>query len=365
VPEPLKLNGNSHVILALGAQQKNTFCLAKGEDAFLSGHIGDLDDMDTERFYESEITSFLRLFDTAPDIIACDMHPDYISTRYADRYHDILPIYKIQHHHAHFASVLAEHGSGQNAVGLIFDGTGYGKDGAIWGGEALWGDISDTERIGHMRYAPMLGGEAAIREPWRMALAMMRDSCGEQAALDYFSQYGDKAELLLRAAEHRINFPVTSGAGRLFDAAAFLAGVGGHVTFEGQAAIALEQAIDETAVGSYSFDIIREDNMMIFDWRQLIRDIVRDAGKGCGIISAKFHRAVVQLLADVSSLAKKQYGGSTVVLSGGVFQNAYLLENGILKLEERGFTVITNEKVPLNDGGISYGQAAAASRLMI
>jgi hydrogenase maturation protein HypF len=217
------------------------------------------------------------------------MHPDYVSTRYAERFKGKLPVFEIQHHHAHFASVLAEHNL-ESAVGLIFDGTGYGTDGAVWGGEALFGGIGKSERIGHMLYAPLLGGEAAIREPWRMAVAMLRDSCGEQAALDYFSRYGDKTELLLRAADRRIGFPVTSGAGRLFDTAAFLAGVGSNVTFEGQAAIALEQAIDETTAGSYSFDIIYEDNMMIFDWRQLIRDIVRDAktGKNCGIISAKY-----------------------------------------------------------------------------
>jgi hydrogenase maturation protein HypF len=366
-PEPVRLKDNSCVILALGAQEKNTFCLAKGENAFLSGHIGDLDDMDTERCYESEIQSYMRLFDARPDVIACDMHPDYVSTRYAARFKSMLPIYEIQHHHAHFASVLAEHDVGENAIGLIFDGTGYGTDGAVWGGEALWGGIGASERIGHMRYAPLLGGEAAIREPWRMALAMLCISCGEAAALDYFDEYGDKPSLLLRAHEHGINSPMTSGAGRLFDAVAALAGIRTHTTFEGQAAIDLEQAIDDSADGSYGFDIVWEANMMIFDWRQLILDIVRDVRRGCsrGKISAKFHRAMVQLLVDVSTLAKKQYGSSTVALSGGVFQNMYLLRHGLAKLEMCGFDVYSNEKVPANDGGISYGQAAAASRLIV
>ena len=365
-PEPVSSKGNSCTILALGSQQKNTFCLAKGEDAFLSGHIGDLDDMETASCYESEIQSYMRLFDAKPDIIACDMHPDYASTRYADHFRGMLPVYEIQHHHAHFASVLAEHDVEKNAIGLIFDGTGYGKDGAVWGGEALWGGIGASERFGHMRYAPLLGGEAAIREPWRMALAMMCISCGEAAALDYFDKYGDKAGLLLRANKRGINSPMTSGAGRLFDAVAALAGIRTHTTFEGQAAIDLEQAIDNSADGSYGFDIAWEANMMIFDWRQLICDIVRDARGGCsgGKISAKFHRAMVQLLVDISTLAKKQYGSNTIALSGGVFQNMYLLCHGLAKLETCGFDVYSNEKVPANDGGISFGQAAAASRLI-
>ncbi|HOP68650.1 MAG: carbamoyltransferase HypF [Dethiobacteria bacterium] len=363
-PEPLRLEGNRSVILALGAQQKNTFCLAKGEDAFLSGHIGDLDDPDTERFYEREIESYLRLFSARPEVVACDLHPDYVSSRYARRFKKELPVYQIQHHHAHFASVLAEHNLKEKAVGLIFDGTGYGEDGTLWGGEALWGDIAGTERIGHLLPAPLLGGEAAIREPWRMALAMVYLACGKEEALEYFAQQGDKAALLLQAGERGINAPATTGAGRLFDAVAALAGVRTHTTYEGQAAIDLEQVLDDSAAGSYGFDIAWEGDMMIFDWRQLIRDVVRDARKGlrCGEIAAKFHRAVVQLLADVSLLARKHYGSGRVVLSGGVFQNAYLLDHGVARLKNSGFEVYTNAKVPANDGGISFGQAAAASR---
>ena len=364
-PEPLRLKRNKGVILALGSQQKNTFCLAKGEDAFLSGHIGDLDDMDTIRAYESEIQSYMRIFEAKPDIIACDMHPDYVSTRYADRFREVLPVYEIQHHHAHFASVMAEHDIEDNAIGLILDGTGYGKDGALWGCEALWGNTGASERIGHMLYAPLPGGEAAIREPWRMALAMVYIACGRDAALEHFAGYGDKAELLLRAYERNINSPPTSGAGRLFDAVAVLAGIRTHITYEGQAAVEFEQAIDDSADGSYGIDIIWDSDMVIFDWRQMIRDIVRDVRSGCsaGKISARFHRAMVQLLVDAASLAKKQYGCNMVALSGGVFQNAYILGNGINKLEKHGFIVYSNEKVPANDGGISYGQAAAASLL--
>lgn len=366
-PEPVRLVGNNRILLAVGAQQKNTFCLAKGEDAFISAHIGDLDDMDTEGCYESEIQAYLRLFDAEPEAIACDLHPDYASTRYAERYRGILPVYAIQHHHAHFASVLAEHDIRRNALGLIFDGTGYGTDGTVWGGEALFGDIGSSERIGHMLQLPLLGGEAAIHEPWRAALAMINSSCGGAAALERFHDFGEKAALLLRAYERGVNSPQTSSAGRLFDAVAALAGLRTHASYEGQAAVELEQAIDPSAEGSYGFDIVREEHLMIFDWRQLAHDILCDLKKGCdaGKISAKFHRAVVQLLADVSNMARKQYETDTVALSGGVFQNAYLLHYGIAKLEQCGFVVYSNEKVPVNDGGISYGQAAAASRLIL
>ncbi|MBP7176152.1 MAG: carbamoyltransferase HypF [Thermoclostridium sp.] len=364
-PEPIRLYGNNRVILALGAQQKNTFCLVKGDNAFLSGHIGDLDDPDTESFYENEIQSYMRLFDAKPDIIACDMHPDYVSTRYAARFIGKLPVCRIQHHHAHFASVLAEHQVEEPVIGLIFDGTGYGMDRTIWGGEALFGDIRSSERIGHLRYASLLGGEAAIHEPWRMALAMMCDACGESDALDCFEAYGENAALLLRMKKQGIQSPVTSSVGRLFDAVAALTGLRTHTSYEGQAAADLEQAIDSSADGSYGFDVLSEGNCLTFDWRQLIRDIVRDAKKGlaAGIISVRFHRAMIQLMTDVASLAKKRYGSNRIALSGGVFQNVYLLENGVSRLERCGFQVFSNEMVPANDGGIAYGQAAAASRL--
>lgn len=363
--EPLVLKGSGGVTLALGAQQKNTFCITKGEQAYLSGHIGDLDDMEAEKFYEAEIEALMRRLDLVPEVIARDMHPDYVSTRYGGRFRNRLPVYDIQHHHAHFASVLAEHDLSEKVIGLIFDGTGYGEDGALWGGEALWGDRAGTERIGHMLYAPLLGGEAAIREPWRMALAMLHISCGEAAALDYFKEYGDKAGLLLQANEQGMNWPVTSGAGRLFDAVAALAGIRSRTTYEGQAAIDLEQALDDAAEGSYGFDILQEENIMVFDWRRLIRDIVRDRKRGCsgGVIAARFHRAVVRLLADAAALAGQRYGCSKVALSGGVFQNAYLLGRGIERLQQDGFEVYANERVPANDGGISYGQAAAVSHL--
>lgn len=382
-PCPVKLMGNSPVILSLGAQQKNTFCIKKEENAFVSGHIGDLDDIDTAAFYEKEIESYIRLLDVKPEVIACDMHPDYVSTHYAQRFRKILPIYNIQHHHAHFASVLAEHEIRENSLGLIFDGTGYGTDGTIWGGEALWGNIGASERIGHMLYAPLPGGEAAIHEPWRMAMAMVDIACGEDKALEFFERNAARKreveieakkestatvydpQLLLRACHNGINSPMTSSIGRLFDAVSAIAGIRMEGSYEGQAAVDLEQAIDPQASGSYGFDIISESGMMVFDWRQLIRDTVRDAWSNVsgGIISTRFHRATARLLVEAASAAGKQYGCRRVALSGGVFQNAHLLCDGAAQLEAGGFEVLLNEKVPSNDGGISYGQAAAAAWL--
>jgi [NiFe] hydrogenase maturation protein HypF len=372
VPCPVRLAGESPVILALGAQQKNTFCIKKHENAFISSHIGDLDDADTAAFYEREIESFIRLLDAKPEIIACDMHPDYVSTRYAQRYEGSLPVYRIQHHHAHFASVLAEHEVKGDAVGLIFDGTGYGNDGTVWGGEALFGNMGSSRRIGHMLHAPLPGGEAAIREPWRMAMAMIDLACGEEKALEFFERYVRKncrkvpndPLILMRAYRRGVNSPLTSSIGRLFDAVSAIAGVRFECSYEGQAAVDLEQAIDTGAAGSYSFELTpNESGMMIFDWRQLIRDVVRDAwsNAGSGVISARFHRAVARLIADAASHAETLYGCRRVVLSGGVFQNSHLLCDSAAQLEAAGFRVLLNEKVPANDGGISYGQAAAAS----
>lgn len=365
-PAPIRLEGNKAVILSLGSQQKNTFCLAIGENAFLSGHIGDLDDIDTEKCYEAEINAYLKIFEAKPEAIACDLHPDYISTRFADRFTNQLPIYKIQHHHAHFASVLAEHNLQNHAFGLIFDGTGFGEDGALWGGELLMGGIEKSQRKGHLRYAPLLGGEAAIQEPWRMALSMISSACGDACALEYFEKYGDKATLLLQAGSRGLHSPLTSGMGRLFDAVAAITGLRHVSSFEGQAAIELENAMDSSEKGAYGFDIIWEDNEMIFDWRQLICEIVLDVKRGrtIGVIAMKFHRALVSLICASSINIRKQYDVNTAVLSGGVFQNAFLLREGLHQLEKRGFKAFSNKMIPANDGGISYGQAAVVSQLI-
>lgn len=381
VPEPIRLKGNRQVILALGAQQKNTFCLAKQENAFLSGHIGDLDDADTEKSFTDEIASFLKIFEAVPAVIACDLHPDYLSSRYAVYYQKSLnkvfqnlnkteqeiQIIPIQHHHAHFASVLAEHEvTGDQILGLIFDGTGLGDDGSIWGGEALLGNIGASSRVGYLLPFALLGGETAIKEPWRVALAVTEQACGRETAFTLFPEDRETAEILLRAGEKKINSPLTSSMGRLFDAVAALAGICPVTTYEGQAAIELQQSMDETAAGCYHFEIEQSTDGMLFDWRPLICAIIGDrkTGVSAGILSLRFHRAVVELILNAAILQQKKTGSSKVALSGGVFQNGFLLGNAITALETHGFTVYSNEKIPTNDGGISFGQAAAVSYRM-
>jgi len=370
VPEPIQLKGNQHVILALGAQQKNTFCLAKQENAFLSGHIGDLDDSDTEKAFTDEIASFLKIFEALPTIIACDLHPDYLSTRYATYYQKLLSeaiIMPIQHHHAHFASVLAEHSVTENQIlGLIFDGTGLGEDDSIWGGEALLGNIGISSRLGHLRSFPLLGGEAAIQQPWRVALAMTEQACGLDMALSLFPKERETAKILLRAGEKNINSPSASSMGRLFDAVAALSGICPVTTYEGQAAIELQHCLDETAEGSYHFMIEENTNGMLFDWRPMICEIINDRKNGAssGVISLRFHLAVVELILNVAILQRMKNGIKSVVLSGGVFQNEYLLGNALTTLEKHEFIVYTNEKIPCNDGGISFGQAATVAYRM-
>ncbi|HWQ59134.1 MAG TPA: carbamoyltransferase HypF, partial [Clostridia bacterium] len=287
VPEPIPIRGSGRVILAAGAQQKNAFCLVKGGNAFVSGHIGDLDDPETERSYKEEITSFRLMFDAAPEAVACDLHPDYLATRYAKSLG--LPLVPVQHHRAHFASVLAEHGIRGNALGFIFDGTGLGDDGLIWGGEAFFGSIAESARAGHLLPFPLLGGDAAAREPWRCALAVAEIALGRKEALA-LRENRREAEILLRARDAGVNAPLSTSMGRLFDAIASLAGVRQTTSYEGQAAVELEQAADGQAEGSYRFDILDEGGMLVFDWRALVADAARDArkGVGAGTISARF-----------------------------------------------------------------------------
>ncbi len=359
-PEPVSIKGCGRAIFAAGAQQKNIFCLVKGNDAFLSGHIGDLDDPETERSYREEAASYMRLFDASPEIAACDLHPDYLATRYAKSLG--LPVVPVQHHRAHFASVLAEHGVSESAVGFVFDGAGLGDDGTIWGGEAFYGNIQKSRRAGHLLPFPLLGGDAAAREPWRPALALAEIALGREEALSLHS-HKSGAEILLRARDAGINAPVSTSMGRLFDAVSSLAGVRDVSSYEGQAAVELEQTADMGFPGSYRFDIFEESETLVFDWRNLVRAAVFDAkaGLGAGAISAKFHRACAALVRDAALLLRERTGCFTVALSGGCFMNEILYQESGKLLEAEGFRVYSNEAVPVNDGGVAYGQAAVAA----
>lgn len=372
-PEPIPLAFNLPApLLACGAHLKNTFCLGKDRRAFVSHHIGDLENMETLISFREGIEHFQRLFDIVPSAIAYDLHPEYLATKYAlDT--DIPRKIGVQHHHAHIASVLAEHGLNGPVIGVAADGTGYGTDGAIWGCEVMIADLKDFKRTAHLAYVPLPGGDQAVRQPWRVAAVYLQRAYGD-AFLDLdipCVRQLDRAKwrTLSQMLAKSINSPPTSSLGRLFDAVAALIGLRGEVAYEGQAAIELEiQAAraDESGVTAYPF-AIENTSPAQFDVRPMIQAIVRDIEQGETIprIARRFHVTIVKALVEACCLAREQSGLYVVALSGGVFQNRLLLEQLITRLREQDFDVYTNRRVPPNDGGISLGQiAVAAARLL-
>jgi hydrogenase maturation protein HypF len=357
-------------ILAVGGQLKGTFALGRGRHAFLSHHLGDLDHFDAYCAFVKDIGLYEELFAIQPRFIAHDLHPDYASTRYAqERAASETILVPVQHHHAHMASCMAEHGLTEPAIGVSFDGTGYGTDGAIWGGEFLVGDYRQFRRMAHLRYVGMPGGEQAIREPWRMALAHLLD-----AALPDDLLVSRVPAASLRTArqmlDKRFRTPPTSSAGRLFDAVSALAGLRDRVSFEGQAAIELEwRAAEVAADGAYPFDMAdttEGEPTIIVDTRPIIRAVADDARRGTEgrRIARRFHSTMAELITAVCERLRRMTGLQSVVLSGGVFMNALLTREVGGRLREMCFSVYSHEQVPANDGGLSLGQLAiAASRL--
>ncbi|MCL1905423.1 MAG: carbamoyltransferase HypF [Clostridiales bacterium] len=363
-PQPLRLSGCKRQILAVGSQEKNTFCLTRGPEAILSQHIGDLDDVATYAQYRREIEHFCDMFKVRPEAVACDLHPDYLSTRYARQ--SGLPLLKVQHHHAHLASVLAEYGLNGPALGFIFDGSGYGPDGNLWGGEILYGDTAGFTRRAHLAYLPLPGGEKAIREPWRQALSALYAAGGEELAAN--SRWGWPAgwEITLRVLKQEVNAPLSSGMGRLFDALAALCGLYHKVSYEGQAAIALENIIDDTVSGCYGFAVEkRAEGPLILDWRPVIRAAAQDLllGEQVKTVATRFHRAISGLCLELALRFKTELGAETVALSGGCWQNIWLLDSVWQELSAAGFKVYSNSAVPAGDGGLAYGQAAVAASM--
>jgi hydrogenase maturation protein HypF len=349
-------------LLACGAELKNTFCVAKGRRAWVGHHVGDLRNFETLRAFGEGVEHFKRLFAVAPEVVVHDLHPEYLSTKYAHELADVR-LLGVQHHHAHLAACLAEHGfePGRRAVGAIFDGTGYGSDGSVWGGELLLGDLAAFERVGHLRPVRMPGGEAAIRQPWRMACAWL------QAALDRVPE--PLAGVDVRAWEQvaalartGVAAPLTTSAGRLFDAVAAICGVRAEVTYEGQAAIELEAACDPAETRAYPLPA--RDG--VIDPGPAIRALALEVGAGepVAAVAARFHNALAAATASACADAAERFGVDSVVLSGGVFQNRRLLESTARRLARAGLRVLTPQLLPPNDGGIAYGQAAvAAARL--
>jgi hydrogenase maturation protein HypF len=351
-------------VLACGAELKSTFCVAKGRRAWVGHHIGDLSNYETLKAFRDGIAHFERLFAVAPRVVAHDMHPDYLSTAYALE-RDGVEHVAVQHHHAHLAAALAENGETGPAIGAIYDGTGLGTDGTVWGGELLVGDLEACERVGHLRAVRMPGGEQAVRQPWRMACAWMREALGEApavpatlaAAVDE-RRWGAVAELAATGTAS----PLTSSMGRLFDAVAALCAVRTQVNYEGQAAAELEAAADPGERHAYPLPAAGS----VLDPRPTVLAVMSDLEHDLPVatVSARFHNAIARATASACLEAAERHGLDSVVLSGGVFQNALLLARTSAGLAEHGLRVLVPEQLPPNDGGISYGQAAvAAARL--
>ena len=375
-PFPLRLQYSfPKPVLACGAFLKNTFCLARVNHAFLSHHIGELENTETMNSYETAIDHYKRLFSIEPEVIAYDLHPEYLSTKYALAQRDDMIKIGVQHHHAHIVSCMAENGIHHKVIGVAFDGLGYGDDGNFWGGEFLVADLSGYERAGHLDYVPMPGGEQAIKEPWRMAISYLYHMYGNDIHLlrlfntpKFMKEKNDTLEILFKMLSLKINSPLTSSVGRLFDGVASLLGLQHSVNYEGQAAVKLESIADEHETGHYSFFMntngMKSCNVpIIIQWQPVFKKIIEDMHHKTAspIISAKFHNSIVEMVVQVCTMLRNSKGINDVVLSGGVFQNNFLLSHLVKKLKLQGFTVYSNKIVPCNDGGLSLGQAVIAS----
>lgn len=370
-PYPVHLNFKVRQVLGCGAELKNTFCLTKDNYAFISQHIGDLENLETMEHFENTLALYQKLFRTQPEVIAYDLHPEYLSTKYALGLANRFKLVPVQHHHAHIASCMADNKVETPVIGVSFDGTGYGSDGHIWGGEFLVADFKGFNRSGHLEYLPLPGGEAAIKRPYRIATGYLLKLLGENS-LDLklpFLKQVDPVEVALikRQVQTGLNSPLTSSMGRLFDAVSALIGIRGVIDYEGQAAVELEMvAYDGSGKDgdkSYPYSIIEHDGVNVIQLRELltaiVEDLHRDASKAT--MSAKFHNTVALMVCQVCQRIAAKTGIKQVALSGGVFQNRLLLRKTMALLEPAGFSVLTHKQVPCNDGGISLGQAVIAN----
>jgi hydrogenase maturation protein HypF len=368
-PLPLELTVPCPVpTLALGGQLKVTFALGRDRHAFLSHHLGDLDDYEAYRAGVEAIDHYQELFAFEPELIVHDLHPDYATTRYARELDPAIPRLAVQHHHAHMASCMADNGLDRPVIGIAFDGTGYGTDGAVWGGEFLTGDYRGVCRAAHFRYVPMPGGEQAIREPWRMAAAYLADAGQGDNVLA--GRVPARALATIRQMiDRRIHCPHTSSVGRLFDAMAALAGIRDRVSYEGQAAMELEWLaieVDAADVSAFDFDIVENaenEVPLLIDVRPMFAAAAADLRRPCepALIARRFHSTLVEIASQVCRRLRHRTGLEAVVLSGGVFQNALLLSEVIARLERESFLVYRHRRVPPGDGGLCLGQLAVAA----
>ncbi|MBW1696841.1 MAG: carbamoyltransferase HypF [Deltaproteobacteria bacterium] len=367
-PLPIAWPETMPVILGLGAHLKNTIALSVQKNIFISQHIGELESKLSFDAFKKTVSSFKRLYESAPAVVACDRHPDYLSTVFAKK--AAVPIVSVQHHHAHLAACMAENGVFSKALGVVWDGAGLGVDGTIWGGEFLLSTLSEFVRIGHFRTFRLPGGAAAIKEPRRTAIGLLYEVFGQEAfnlndlpCLKAFT--ANELHVIRKMLVRGLNAPFTTSVGRLFDGVASLMGLHQRISFEGQAAMALEAAVDgSTSDLSYSFEIFEEENeqspLYVIDWSIMIKEILKDlkAGVSCAIIARKFHNSLVEIVVAVARRVREE----KVVLSGGCFQNKFLTEAVVQRLCKEGFNPYWHRRVPPNDEGISLGQVVVASR---
>ena len=365
VPQAIDLGMEVAEIVACGGELKNTFCLSKGRYAVLSQHIGDMENYETLVFFEETLANLKKLFRVEPRAVAHDLHPAYLSTQYALRVPDLEKI-GVQHHHAHVASCMAENGLRGKVIGVALDGTGYGTDGKIWGGEFLVADYGGFERRAHLRYVPLAGGDAAVRQPWRPALAYLADTFGGAAEFPELAIWREVPEsqrkLVRSMIAHGVNSIETSSCGRLFDAVASLIGLRQQINFEGQAAIELETIAADGVVDAYPFGLDGDS----VDFRPAIEGIVREVREGtpAGAIAARFHNTVAEAIVEVCRRLRAEEKLNRVCLSGGTFQNMKLLARTLAGLRRLEFEVFIHAQVPPNDGGIALGQAVVATEIL-
>ena len=360
-PNPIILPVSVPPTLAVGGEMKNVFCLATGNRAYLSQHIGEMDNTATLDFFSEMIEKYQKWFQIKPEIIAHDLHPDYLTTRWAKEQTGV-KLHAAQHHKAHILSTLADNGKLAPCIGVAFDGTGHGEDGNIWGGEFFLFDGKTIDRVGHLEYLPLPGGETSIKKPYRIAAAYSKYLLNEPPAAVFPSEYQPELELIFKQLDSKFNLAWTSSLGRLFDAVSALLGICPAVTFEAQAAIALENCFDPGATGRYDHQIIQSDGQSIVllngMWRQLNDDVKK--GVAPGVCSAKFHNTIVDFTLAMCDNLRLKSGIKTVALSGGVFQNRHLLSCIRQELLQKNYQVLIHRQVPSNDGGIALGQVLSS-----
>ncbi len=360
VPRPVFLKNKGPSVLAVGGELKNTICLTKGNRAFLSQHIGDLENLKANRFFEEAIEHLQRILEIRPQAVACDRHPGYFSTQWAE-VQKLRPLFYVQHHHAHLASVLAEWRLEEPVIGIILDGTGYGYDKTIWGGEVLIGGFTQIQRYARLQPLPLPGGDAAIKQPWRTAVSYLYAALdGQLPSLPFMRN--KPVEMILQMLDKKINTPLTSSCGRLFDAVAAMSGGRTEIRYEAQAAIELTQSVSRLPDETYDFEINNGTILITPLIRSLVNDLI--LRKSFSYIAGKFHQTLITLFTEIAIRARKETTLRTVVLSGGVFQNELLIRGLTQSLENQNFTVYNQRRIPPNDGGIALGQAAIARHLL-